>query len=78
MKTAISLPDEVFEQAEGLAKRKGMSRSELYVQALRLFLEREEGDQVTRKLNEVYGKVASQADPVLSALQFRALPRDEW
>ena len=55
-----------------------MSRSELYVQALRLYLEREEGDQVTRKLNEVYGKAGSQADPVLSALQFRTLPKDEW
>ncbi|MFM5891936.1 MAG: ribbon-helix-helix domain-containing protein, partial [Dolichospermum sp.] len=38
MKTAISLPDPVFEEAESLARQLGVSRSELYTKALKAYL----------------------------------------
>jgi metal-responsive CopG/Arc/MetJ family transcriptional regulator len=34
MKTAISLPDELFESADALARRMGISRSKLFATAV--------------------------------------------
>lgn len=51
MKTAISVPDEVFEDAERLAGRLGWSRSRLYTEAVREFLERQGDDPVTTALD---------------------------
>jgi metal-responsive CopG/Arc/MetJ family transcriptional regulator len=78
MKTAISVPDPVFEAGERLAQRLGMSRSHLYSAALRAYLERHDDDEITRRLNEVYDRESSEADPVLTKLASRALPRESW
>jgi len=56
MKTAISIPDEVFEAAERAAKSLGVSRSELYATAVREYLERYRREDLTEKLNQVYGQ----------------------
>ena len=53
MKTAVSVPDDVFDQAEQLARRKRMSRSELYTTALRALLA--DDAAVTERLDDVYG-----------------------
>ena len=71
MKTAISIPDSVYGQAERYARRKGISRSELYRRALQLYLEREE--TIIEQLNEVYDKEDSTLDPLLEELQVRTL-----
>lgn len=55
MKTAVSLPDELFEAGEQLAARLGWSRSQLYARALEGFVERSTEDEVTARLDEVYG-----------------------
>lgn len=80
MKTAISIPDEVFEAAERAAKRLGVSRSELYSNAVKEFIERHRRENVTDKLNEVYfeNESASELDVGLKALQAKSLPREEW
>jgi hypothetical protein len=80
MKTAISIPPHVFEAAEQLAKRLGMSRSELYTTAVADFIERHGVQGVTQRLNEVYGSdpELSKLDPVFQALQLKSLPQDEW
>ncbi len=79
MKTAISIPDDVFEAAEAAARRSGMSRSQLFVEAVRLFLQRHGDRGVTEQLDEVYAKVDSKVDPALSALQYSAIrPRNSW
>jgi hypothetical protein len=65
MKTAISLPDSVFEQAEALAQQLGMSRSELYTKALQAYLKRHNRDQILLKLNQVYATESSELDPAL-------------
>ena len=79
MKTAISIPDDVFAAAEAVARRSGISRSQLFVDAVRLFL-RKHGDRgVTERLDEVYGKTASKVDPALSAMQISATRAwDAW
>jgi hypothetical protein len=78
MKTAISIPNPIYEAAEALAARLGMSRSELYATAVAHFVERHRGDAITARLNQVYAEVESSVDPVLNQLQLLALPHEEW
>jgi predicted transcriptional regulator len=78
MKTAVSMPDEVFEQAEALAKLLGVSRSGLYVLALREFIERHTTDAVTAKLNEVYADSDASLDPAIERLQFEWIEDEGW
>jgi predicted transcriptional regulator len=80
MKTAISLPDDLYQAAERAAKRLGLSRSELYRRALGAFLERHGERLVTEALDEVYGGagVDSGVDPALRQMQQASLPREDW
>ena len=78
MKTAISLPDALFVEAEQVAKRLRISRSKLYATAIAQFLKQHGARGVTERLNEVYPQERSQLDPVLHALQLRSLPREDW
>ena len=78
MKTAISIPDEVFDSAEKLAEEAGISRSELYTTALRSYLEQQQGMKVMERLNEIYGKEESRVDPVLKKLQSKVMRREKW
>lgn len=74
MKTAISIPDAVFQQADRFAKRKAISRSELYTRAVRAYLKQEE--RITEQLNAVYDTEKSALDPVLEELQHRSIRED--
>ena len=78
MKTAISIPDDVFQSAEQLARRMGLSRSELYVNAIKSYLKEHRAEGVTDKLNTIYGEMHAQLDPVIQSVQTRSLPRDDW
>jgi antitoxin MazE6 len=80
MKTAISIPDRVFQSAEKLAARLGVSRSELYAKALAALVEKHREDIVTAQLNEVYGPEGEQSslDRDVARLQSRSLPREKW
>ena len=80
MKIAISLPDPLFHAAESLAKRMGLSRSELFQRALQTFLDENKDAGVTEELNLVYAQGSEEAyiDPLLEQLQQNSLPKDEW
>lgn len=80
MKTAISLPDPLFQAAELLATRMGISRSELFQRAVQAFLREHQDEGVTEALNKVYGLASQEArlDPLLEQLQLGSLPKDEW
>lgn len=79
MKTAISIPDDLFRAAERAARRLGISRSQLYQRAVLHFLERETETHVTEALNVVYGNGEPVAlDTVLDAMQRKSLPKEEW
>ena len=80
MKTAISVPDEIFEAAEQAAKTLGLSRSELYATAVREYVERYRRDSVTDKLNAVYADddSASMLDSQLEILQGHTLEKEDW
>ena len=78
MKTAVSLPDPLFEAADELARRLGISQSELFIAALEAYLRSHPSSGVTERLNEVYRQEESSLDPVMVVLQSASLPRDEW
>ncbi|MDP6453761.1 MAG: hypothetical protein QF898_10670 [SAR202 cluster bacterium] len=78
MKTAISIPNPLFEAAESLAKELGMSRSELYSTAVKAYIKSHRYDGVTERLNEIYAEESSELDDVLSEMQWRSLPKEDW
>lgn len=78
MKTEISIPDSVFEAAEKLAHRIGVSRSRLYTNALKEYLEGHLNDSVTKKLNEVYPEESSCLSHTDQRLQYTSLRKDAW
>jgi len=78
MKTAISLPDDIFEEADSLARRLKRSRSEIYRAALREYLARHDPDAVTEAMNRVCAEVHAGPDPAISAAAHRILERSEW
>jgi len=78
MKTAVSIPDAVFEKAERLARRAKRSRSEVYSAALREYVARHAPDEVTDAMNRVCTEVGGSRDAFLSAAARHALGRSEW
>lgn len=79
MKTAISLPDNLFHAADKLASSLGISRSELYAKALADYLARRSAEQITARLNQVYQAAEGRPDPGLAASQAKAASRqDHW
>ena len=78
MKTAISIPDPIFEAAEKVAKRLAISRSELYAKAVHAFIAAHQTDAVTRTLNEVYAAETSQVDPLVAKLQSLSIHHATW
>ncbi|MBB4634350.1 ChpI protein [Longimicrobium terrae] len=78
MKTAISLPDDLFSAADALAGRLGVSRSQLYATALAEFLSKHDERQITGLLDQVYGSEDSGMDPGFRRAQRQSLAADEW
>ncbi len=78
MKTAISLPDAIFREAERLAKRLKKSRSELYREAVAEYVARHEPEAVTDALNALAKRLDTRPDSFVSAAGRRVLERSEW
>lgn len=78
VKTAVSLPDEVFRRAERAAKKLGVSRSELYARAIAAYLESFDTGEITKRLDEVYAEEPAEIDPLLSRMQSASIPDETW
>ncbi len=78
MKTAISIPDDIFHTANHLAKRLGMSRSEFFSRAVSKFIAEYQNEAVTAALNEIYEKENSKLDPVINLMQLKSIPKEQW
>ena len=78
MKTAVSLSDRLFTAADALARRLGMSRSQLYATALAEYVAKHQVSRVTERLNDVYGSQPSVVEADLRRAQGRAVARTEW
>ncbi len=81
MKTAVSIPNAVFQRAERLAKRLKKSRSQLYAEAIAEYAARHEPDEITeswnRALEEAGPEDGEEAAFVREAAR-RTLERNEW
>jgi predicted transcriptional regulator len=78
MKTAVSVPDDLFRQAEATARRLRVSRSELYAKAIAEFLKRQHGNAITERLNDVYSRHPAEVDSGLHRAQLKSLGKDAW
>lgn len=78
LKTAISVPEAVFHQAEEAAKRLGLNRSQLYTQALTEFLAQRSDSGITERLDAIYACEDAKLDVGLKAMQAASLPREDW
>ncbi len=78
MKTAISVPDDVFESAERLARRERRSRSEIYSTAVREYVARHAPDEITDALDEVVADVGRSPEAFVARAGTRILEQSDW
>jgi metal-responsive CopG/Arc/MetJ family transcriptional regulator len=78
MKTAVSLPDELFDEADDFAERTQLSRSELYARALREYLQRHDEDRITAQLNMLADEIDTSLPPEMKHAARKLLGRSEW
>lgn len=78
MKTAISLPDDVFSEAERLARRLGKSRSELYREAVAEYVARHDPDAITEAMNRAIDQADKSSDSFARVAAQQVLERTEW
>ena len=78
VKTAISIPDPIFEAAEQLAEQLGISRSRLYAAAVERFVADHRVRDVTERLDAIFGEHPAEIDPLFVALQSAVLDGEDW
>ena len=78
MKTAVSIPDGLFQEAERQATTNKISRSQLYANALAAYLREERGRRITEQMNRALEEIDQTPDPVWQAVQIAAMKRSEW
>ena len=78
MKTAVSIPDDIFERAERLAQRNQRSRSEVYAAALGEYVARHAHEEITDAMNRVCDEIGDNDDAFLATAGRRLLDRVEW
>ena len=78
MKTAVSIPDDVFEDAERLVSRLQTSRSKLYARALAEFVARHDDDRVTALMDQAVLEAGGKGDSFLQVAARQVVQRAEW
>jgi metal-responsive CopG/Arc/MetJ family transcriptional regulator len=78
MKTAVSIPDDIFQKAERFAKRANRSRSEVFAAALREYVSRHSPDEITDAMNRVCSEVGEQRDEFVYEAGRRLLRKTQW
>jgi metal-responsive CopG/Arc/MetJ family transcriptional regulator len=78
MKTAISIPDDIFEKAERLAKRTRKSRSQLFSDAIKEYMARHTPEEITETMNRIIDEIGETTDSFISLSSKRVLEKTEW
>ena len=78
VKTAVSLPDDLFLRAEATAYRVRVSRSEFYARAIAQYLKFEQSESVTERLNDLYSRRPAKLTSALHKAQIRSLKKEKW
>ncbi|HEY3384710.1 MAG TPA: hypothetical protein VGK32_23355 [Vicinamibacterales bacterium] len=74
----MSIPDQVFEQAERLARRTRKSRSHVFSSALQEYVARHSPDEVTEAMDRVCDQLGEQGDPFVARAARHTLEHSEW
>jgi metal-responsive CopG/Arc/MetJ family transcriptional regulator len=82
VKTAISIPEPLFEELEVAAKEMQLSRSEVFRRAVERFLRDRESQRMMEKLKEVYSEPPDEEEREylrrMKVLYSKSLEREEW
>jgi metal-responsive CopG/Arc/MetJ family transcriptional regulator len=78
MKVAVSIPDPIFREAERISRRIRLPRSQFYAHALEAYVRERSGEEITERLNEVYGRTSSKLDAASEALSLEVLRQEKW
>ncbi len=81
VKTAISIQDSLFEEAEALAREMNISRSRLFALALEDYIRRHQNNELLERINAAYGEAPDRSEEaLLQAMrrQHRQIVEDEW
>lgn len=78
MRNEIALPADILDAAQQLAQSLGLSSSELFTAALSDFIQRHNTSDITAALDKVYSETDSSLDPILSTIQLKSLPKENW
>ena len=78
MKTAISLPDDLFVLADDFAKQRGISRSELYATALRNYIDTHQHDDLTERINHACENLTTNLPTAMARVARQKLLEAEW
>lgn len=82
MKTAVSLPDRLYSDAEKTAKAMGIPRSQLFALALEEFINQHKKERITEQLNEVYGNMNIEPSVINEAMSLESIreltQNDAW
>jgi len=78
MKTAVSIPNELFDVAERLARRTRKSRSRLFSDALREYVNRRSPDRITEAMDQALAEIGEGNDPFVAAASRQRLEQSEW
>jgi predicted transcriptional regulator len=78
MKTAVSIPNDIFEAAERLARRTRKTRSRLFSDALREYVARRSPEKVTESMDQALAEIGEERDLFVSSASRRRLEQVEW
>ena len=78
MKTALSIPDDILEGADQLARKTKRSRSRLFSDALKEYLARHASDKITEAMDQARREIAGKKEPLVSSAARRVLEKSEW
>jgi len=78
MKTAISLPDDLFAALDALAKKLGIPRSRLVAEALAEYVAKHRTRRITERLDAVYGAEPAEVPGPIRKAQRKIVGQDDW
>ncbi|HEY3121764.1 MAG TPA: ChpI protein [Vicinamibacteria bacterium] len=78
MKVAVSIPDPIFREAERVSRRMRVPRSQFYARALEAYVKDHSGEEITRRLDEVYRRIPSKPDARAEAVSLEIARREKW
>ena len=79
MKTAISIPDNLFKNVEKAAKKLGISRSNLFSIAIQEYLENHNYSHITKKLDSIYSNETNELNSEINKMQIHTIiQKEDW